>query len=142
VNPFFQSLATFFGPTIATIVACLAIALAAYAYQNLVQLLPQSMREHVDAIAQMAVRAVEQRYSNADPGATTSRQKKNDALSIMNSVAGALKIPMDAQHASAAIEAAVYALNQREPRVSAQPTVKTPALTAGEPGDIRRGPGG
>lgn len=127
MDPFIQSLAAFCGPAIATIAASIAIAGAALAYQNMLQRLPDNVRAQVEGLAQMATQAIEQRYANSQ--AATGRGKKQDAMDILIQICNSLHIPLDVTHASAAIEAAVFQMNQKQ-GVSAQATAKVPSVSA------------
>jgi hypothetical protein len=122
----FQSIMNAAGPTLAGIIICLAIVAATYTYQSLLQRLPANVRDQVERLAGMVVPAIEQQF--ADSVTTTGRQKKQAAMDMINAICQSLHIPLDITHASAAIEAAVYALNQAQSKVAEQPTAVQPRV--------------
>ncbi|MGH2480127.1 MAG: phage holin [Ktedonobacteraceae bacterium] len=95
-------------PELTSIIVCLAASTAAYLYQQAVQRLPANIRTHVQALANTTVAAIEQKYSDGSPGGAL---KKQEAMQMLLNVCNSLHIPLDATHASAAIEAAVYSMN-------------------------------
>src|SRR5258708_34849515 len=103
-----QSLANYFAPTLAAIIGCVTITIAAYAYQKTMQKLPANVQQQIQNLAHIVVQAIEQKYHLADTGAAL---KKQEAMTMLASIARSLDIPLDTTHASAAIEAAVYSLN-------------------------------
>ena len=114
---------------------------ATYLYQWGVQRLPTAMRTHINDLAQTAVQAVEQKYKDNSPGGAL---KKQEAMQLLLSLCQSLKLPIDAAHASAAIEAAVFALNLLEPSTTPpqtptteKPTAPVPAVSASKRLDRR-----
>jgi Bacteriophage holin of superfamily 6 (Holin_LLH) len=116
------------GPILASIIVAAVIATAAYIYQILLQKMPANVRIQVEHIAGMVVQATEQRYS--DSQVATGRDKKQAAMDALSQICSALHIPLDVMHASAAIEAAVYELNQAQQQagVSEKPTAVQPSV--------------
>lgn len=109
-------------PEVIIVALAAAFSGATYAYQWGVQRLPASMRAHINDLAQTAVQAIEQKYQNGSPGGAL---KKQEAMRLLLSLCQSLKLPIDTAHASAAIEAAVFALNLLEPSTTQQPAVPT-----------------
>lgn len=110
-------------------VVILALALAgggaSYLYQWALQRLPAQMRTHMQDLAQTAVTAIEQKYKGGNPG---SEIKKQEAMELLLDLCQDLKLPINLTHASAAIEAAVFALNAfTQPQT---PSPLTPTLEA------------
>ena len=88
----------------------------------------------VQALAHTAVAAIEQKYSASSPGSTL---KKQEAMQMLLELCKALKLPLDATHASAALEAAVFELNAwTKIRATQTPTMPLPVATP-TPGAVR-----
>ena len=103
-------------PGTAGIVVALAIGAIAWGYQYAVQLLPANISTQLKDIAETAVQAIEQKYKNQPASAisapaNTNAAKKKEALTIIEEICTELRIPFNENHADAAIEAAVYAMN-------------------------------
>jgi len=120
MNPFLTELINYLAPAAGATLLCAAIACAAYLYQAALQKLPANVRVQVQGLAETVVQAVEQHYQFLVPGPAV---KKQEALNMLTSICASLDIPLDTIHASAVIEAAVYAINHASPVRSAPPAI-------------------
>ena len=127
MDPLLNSLGTISGPALASVILPVAIAIAAYFYQLMLQKLPSNVRSQIDAIASTVVQAIEQQYGQS---AATGRQKKQEAMDIMSEICLNMHLPINIRHVSAAIESAVYMLNRAQNKIPAdeQPTAVTPSV--------------
>jgi Bacteriophage holin of superfamily 6 (Holin_LLH) len=103
-----ETLINYLAPTAVGIILCAAAATAGTAYQKAVQNLPASVRAQVTSLAAMVTNAIEQKYLANSPGGAL---KKQEAMQMLLQISQHLGIPLDATHASAAIESAVYTMN-------------------------------
>lgn len=120
-------------PELTSLVLCLGAAGAAFLYHQTVQRLPASVRTHVDALAHTAVAAIEQKYSTGSPGGAI---KKQEAVQLLFNLCKSLGVPLNATHANAVIEAAVFELNaMAKARTVQTPTIPMP-VAAQAPGAV------
>ncbi len=122
----FQTIINAITPELITLVLSAAVAGGAYLYQWGVQRLPANMRTQIQALADTAVQAIEQKYAGqSSPGGPI---KKQEAMQMLGDICKSLGLPLDQAHASAAIEAAVYGINLFQPK---QTTASQPTKAAG-----------
>ncbi len=113
-------------PTAIGVITCAVIASATILYQAFSKRLSYAAQRQISDLAGTVVKAIEQKYEQLGPG---GMQKKQEAMTILQSLCRSLKLPLSDTHASIAIEAAVYAMNlyqkiradEQEPK----PTTKT-----------------
>jgi LL-H family phage holin len=87
------------------------IAGCAYGYQLLAQRLPEKQRAALDQFAGIAVAKIEQQYSSA-----SGPNKKQLAIELIGDLFKSFGLPIPSTGAiDAAIEAAVFAINQAQP---------------------------
>jgi hypothetical protein len=126
-------------PAFIIIVIAAAMSAAGYFYQWGVQKLPANAQRILDGLAKTVVQAIEQKYADNNTGSTL---KKQQAMNMLADMSEELGIAFNTNNASAAIEAAVYALNlwqkYKAPPALADPNTKqisaittTPAPASG-----------
>lgn len=108
MNTLLNSLLSFLTIPLAGIIICAAITLAAQTYQAALQRLPKNVRLEIQALAETAVQAVEQKYSSDN---LSSDAKKQEAMTLIIQIAACLGLPLNPSYASASIEAAVFGMN-------------------------------
>lgn len=108
MHPLITALINYLTPAAAGILLCAAIACAAAAYQKFLQGLPDNMRTQVANLADTVTNAIEQKYLGQNPGGAL---KKQEAMQMLSAICKALGLTLNENHASAAIESAVYAMN-------------------------------
>ncbi|GHO66094.1 hypothetical protein KSC_049860 [Ktedonobacter sp. SOSP1-52] len=91
------------------------ISVSSVLYKKLIQNLPEQRRSMVEQVVNSVVSAIEQTANDV----TTSADKKQAAVTLVQQVLKELGIPASPTTISVMIEAAVYALNQA-------PTASTP----------------
>lgn len=136
----FQTILNAIQPEAIIIVVAAAVGAAGYLYQWGVQRLPANAQKTINGLAQTATQAIEQKYSDQNPG---SALKKQEAMQVIAAMCKELGLAFNENNASAAIEAAVYAMNLyqkfRAPAIQARTEttvlpamVNTPAPATGD----------
>ncbi len=95
-------------PALTAIIISAAVAGAGYLYQWGVQRLPTNAQQTINTLAHTAAQAIEQKYTDASPGGALKKQEAMNAVAAMCQEMG---LRFNESSASAAIEAAVYAMN-------------------------------
>ena len=91
----------------------LAVALAAFLYMRLTQLLPMQQRLIVSSMAHSVVSAIEQMVPDSRAGS----QKKDQAMAWLETLLSQCGIPVPKEAMEIAIEAAVFALRSLHPHL-------------------------
>lgn len=85
-------------------------ALAAALFKWLITKLPKDRQAEVDRVVQTVVQGVEQQFGAASSGS----EKKQMAVTMINTILASMNITVEPALTNAMIEAAVYALNQSQ----------------------------